>query len=54
MTEKVARERFQHHAALIPPEVGLRLYCTGAGEARQLLAEKAPMRTPAAPVHQAM
>ena len=26
VTETVARERFHHHAALIPPEIGLRLY----------------------------
>lgn len=26
VTETVARETFQHHAGLIPPEIGLRLY----------------------------
>lgn len=26
VTETVAREKFQHHAELIPPEIGLRLY----------------------------
>ena len=45
LTEDKAREKFQHHAALIPPEIGLRLYRDGLpGEARQLLAEKTPVQ----------
>mgnify|MGYP001160648675 CR=1 FL=1 len=53
VTEAVAREKFQHHAAMIPPEIGLRLYATGMPwEARRLLAEKMPMRQPPAQASQ--
>ena len=45
VTEDAARVKFQHHAALIPPDVGLRLYVTGpSGGGRQLLTEKTPIR----------
>ena len=53
VTENVARAKFQHHAALVPPEIGLRLYRTGSSEdAKQLLAEKLPVRSQAMPASQ--
>jgi hypothetical protein len=44
VTEDAARVKFQHHAALIPPEVGLRLYITSVpADGRRLLTEKTPI-----------
>lgn len=41
MTEAVAREKFQQRAAIIPPEIGLRLYARDPALGRtRLVAEK--------------
>jgi hypothetical protein len=55
VTEDTAKVKFQHDMALIPPEIGLRLYRTGSpGEGRQLLTEKTPVRKLVASSRQAV
>ena len=54
VTEETACEKFEHHGALLPPRIGLRLYTTGCpGEVEQLLTEKTPIRTQAVHASQA-